>query len=382
MAKASKKDLKQFINENGFFLHSESVTTLEREEAEQLTDAFRTRVKLPNSPNVQVYRGKLSQSFPKGEKSRNGYKYEHTGVMLDNYKDKPIVLLQHDSEMPVGYVLNIAVTASDGIDITYFVDFSTQAAKKYEHEIKNGYIGMLSTGAISHEWVLEDNKTGERLSPQEARARGWDIWDDAAFTRVVTKWELVESSVVTIGSNPKALTSQNSLKHFFTNQLMKLTDQTAETPTEAQEAPEAVVPAPEAGTAPEEPETPVEGEGEENQDATPPAPDATGETETPDDAPGANPEGEAPEAATTPEEAPVAAEAKEDAFPQWAKDVFVSFANALATQEQEIRALKRKLDSTPVDKSLKVTNQLAEAAKPTKSSALVDMLKGFGVVRD
>lgn len=100
--------------------------------------------------------------------------------------------------MPVGYVLNIAVTADDSIDITYFVDFGTQAAKKYEHEIKSGYIGMLSTGAISHEWVLEDNKTGERLTPQEARAKGWDIWDEDAFTRVVTKWELVESSVVTI----------------------------------------------------------------------------------------------------------------------------------------------------------------------------------------
>jgi len=382
MAKASKKDLKQFINDNGFFLHSESVTTLEREEAEQLTDAFRTRVKLPNSPNVQVYRGKLSQNFPKGERSRNGYKYDHLGVMLDHYKDKPIVLLQHDSEMPVGYVLNIAVTADDGIDITYFVDFSTQAAKKYEHEIKNGYIGMLSTGAISHEWVLEDNKTGQRLSPQEARAKGWDIWDEENYTRVVTKWELVESSVVTIGSNPKALTSQNSLKHFFTKELMKLDDQTAETPVETPAAPEAGTPAPKAGDAPATPEAPPEGNGEETTDTTPAPAEDEAETDTPDDAPGANPEGEAPEAATTPEEAPEAAEVQGDAFPQWAKDVFVSFANALATQEQEIRALKRKLDSTPVDKSLKVTNQLAEAAKPAKSSALIDMLKGFGVVRD
>lgn len=380
MPKSAKKDLKQFINENGFFLQSDAVTAVDKQEAEALTDAFRTRVKLPSGNNVQVYRGKLSQNFPKGEKSRNGYKYDHTGVMLDSYKDKPIVLLQHDSEMPIGYVLNIAVTPDDGIDITYFVDFSTQAAKKYEHEIKSGYIGMLSTGAISHDWLIEDNKTGERLSPQEARARGWDIWDEDNYTRVVTKWELVESSVVTIGSNPKALTAQNSLKHSFNQQFMSLKDDVSTAIARAAAHAERMdggVGEPETTETPQTPEA----EAEETQDDTPPAPEATGETETPDDATGANPDSDEAEAETTPEAPAPAAEAQGDAFPQWARDVFVSFANALATQEQEIKALKRKLDSTPVDKSLKVTSQLSEAAKPTKGGALIDMLKSVGAVR-
>lgn len=377
MPAPAKKDLKQFINENGFFLHLNAINEIAREEVETLDNAIRTSAKLPDGDNVQVFRGLASQNFPKGKKSRNGYKYDHSGWVLNDYKRNPAIFLSHNDEMPIGKMLSIDFTEA-GMEVTYFVDYATKAGKEYEHELRNGYIGMLSTGAITREWMIEDNRTGKRYTREEAREAGIDLWsvlfgDSEDYTMVVTKAELIEVSMVTVGSNPGAFTAADSLKSYFQN-IMTKEEALELAANAAPETPEGTTVAEtEAGDPPAAPETPLQGEGEDTEAPTPPAPEADGETDA-----GETPAAEAPAAETTPEAAPAPAPAA-DTLPKWAQDILPQLAGVIVSLEQEVNALKRKVDSVPVNKPLVLTNQLADAAQPPKAGALTNMLKGFGV---
>lgn len=235
-ASEEKKSLKKAINENGFFIHMDSVEEMNIDYVEdylgKLDDEVKTRAKMPKDrENILVFKGLASQAYPKGKKSRNGYKYLHSGMNFKNYRKNPIVLLQHDTEKPIGYALSLNVTEGVGLEILYFVDFGTKAAKEHEHEIRNGYIGMLSTGAISNNWGIENSKTGEIMTRGEARDAGIDIWDvmtgrSSDYVLVVTESELIENSQVTIGSNPDAMaTTQNSLGRFFKNEFEKMKEE-------------------------------------------------------------------------------------------------------------------------------------------------------------
>jgi hypothetical protein len=388
MPAPAKKHLKQYINENGFFLHLNAINEIAREEVETLDNAVRTSARLPEGDNVQVFRGLASQNFPKGKKSRNGYKYDHSGWVLNDYKRNPAIFLSHNDEMPIGKMLSIDITEA-GMEVTYFVDYATKAGKEYEHELRNGYISMLSTGALTREWMIEDNRTGKRYTREEAREAGIDLWSvligaSEDYTMVVTKAELIEVSMVAVGSNAGAFTAADSLKSYFQNIMTKdealkneLTAGAGETPAETPTPQEAPVSGTETGDAPAAPETAQQGEGENIEATTPPAlateAEADGETDA-----GETPAAEAPAAETTPQAAPAPAPA-EDGLPKWAQDILPALANVIASLEQEVKTLKRKVDSVPVNKPLVLTNQLAEAAQPPKAGALTNMLKGFGV---
>lgn len=314
----TKKGLKNFIKENGFFIQIRSPEKISTDEArthlEKLDDAVKTKVNIPkNAENIQVFRGLASQFYGKGKKSRNGYKYDHKGMDLKNYMKKPLILLQHDSNKPIGFALSLEFKEGVGMEIVYFVDYNTKAAKDNEHEIREGYIGMLSTGAITHEWMVEDAKTGEFMTPSEAIEADVDLWGVICGTNdnyimVVTKSELVENSQVTIGSNEDAQTKGDSLADFFTNQLEQMEIQKPQKN-------EAAVKEDETVTAIDQPE------GEEPEAAEPETPEESGEPTTDPE----QPEGEAsePDTAGNAEEAgaeeaagnaedPVAAEGEED----------------------------------------------------------------------
>lgn len=228
----TKKGLKNFVHQNGFFLQVNDLDKIKTNEIDEvigkLDDAVKTGVKLPeNRENIQVFRGLASQYYGKGKKSRNGYKYDHKGMDLTNYKKNPLILLGHDSNKPIGKCLSLHKKDGVGLEIVYFVDYDTKNAKEHEHELRNGYIGMLSTGAKTDEWMVEDNKTGERMTPREADEAGVNLWavyfgDSDDYTMVITKSQLIENSQVTIGSNEDAETKSDSLGLYFKNQLEKM----------------------------------------------------------------------------------------------------------------------------------------------------------------
>jgi hypothetical protein len=71
--------------------------------------------------------------------------------------------------------------------------------------------------------MFEDNDSGEMLSETDAEEKyGWEnVWKALAgwgsdfITLVITKAKMVENSLVTIGSNEKALAVSNSLSDSF-----------------------------------------------------------------------------------------------------------------------------------------------------------------------
>ncbi len=64
--------------------------------------------------------------------------------------------------------------------------------------------------------MIEDNKTGKRYTIEEAHKAGISVWKVAwgmsdDYVMVVTKAEMIENSLVTIGSNADAIVSHNSV---------------------------------------------------------------------------------------------------------------------------------------------------------------------------
>ena len=372
-----KKDLKKYIRENGFFLHLEAISEIKKEEFDEekiSENAVRTSAKVPKErENIAVFRGRLSQDYKKGEKNRNGYKYDLTGVDLNAYKNKPIVLLQHNMELPVGMAVAFENVAGDGLWVTYFIDFATKAASEYEHEIKNGYIGMLSTGAITNEWQIEDNKTGERMTPADARASGIDVYsvlfgESATHTMVVTDWTLVEASVVTIGSNEKALTAQESIGASAKNIAEKMKADEIEEKKEEEEKPEEpIVEAPkeegktveEEKTEPQVPEVPAE-EVKEGEKTIDPQPTQEAKTETIETI------------VAQALQAEIRKNESEKAdLQKWAKDIFSAMFSLIETQGRELNDLRRKVESVP---SIRQPLVFRDDAKPAEKSALMDAI--------
>lgn len=82
---SEKKKLKEFINENGFFLHA-TVEELDTEafksdfeaEFKKATAGYdkviKMNTKVPDRDGIVIEKGLVSQRFGKGEKNRNGYR--------------------------------------------------------------------------------------------------------------------------------------------------------------------------------------------------------------------------------------------------------------------------------------------------------------------
>ena len=71
--------------------------------------------------------------------------------------------------------------------------------------------------------MFEENDTGNRLTRAEAEEKyGWENvfyalygWANDFITLIITKAQMIENSMVTIGSNEKALAVQNSIGKSF-----------------------------------------------------------------------------------------------------------------------------------------------------------------------
>jgi hypothetical protein len=99
----SKKELKNYINTNGFFFHIQCDQINTDEMQNILTDAANTKMvntgkEVPTGENIVVFKGIASQNYAKGKKSMNGYKYDQNGWDFSSYLNNPIVLWQHDTE--------------------------------------------------------------------------------------------------------------------------------------------------------------------------------------------------------------------------------------------------------------------------------------------
>lgn len=103
------------------------------------------------------------------------------GARLDNYRKNPVVLFNHNSNIPpIGKNINIAVYENEIVALTKFAN--TQLAKDIETLYKDGFMNAFSIGFIP-------NKV-------DTNERGQIVYND---------WEMLEYSCVPIPANPEAI---------------------------------------------------------------------------------------------------------------------------------------------------------------------------------
>lgn len=259
-AKMNKKQLKDFINQNGFYFHV-ACDKIDADKANQvLTDAsaksgtkvVKTGKEIPTGDSIVVFQGIASQNYGSGEKSRNGYKYDQNGWDFSAYKGNPIILWQHDNAYGgIGHAVAFWWDENNNLCTLFFVDLET-LDERNAVQVKKGFVSAISTGAIPQEYGFEENDTGKMYTEDEAEEKfGWEnvwnaLWGSSdVLTLVVTAAQMIENSLVTIGSNENALAMQNAIgKHFqtYADQYKKDHEQEAPEVPAATQEPEAEEP--------------------------------------------------------------------------------------------------------------------------------------------
>lgn len=219
----SKKELKNYINENGFFFDMECNKISTDEMNLILTDGRKKKmVKIdrepPQNDSVVVFKGIASQNFKKWEKSYNWYKYDQNGWDFTTYMNKPLILWQHNASYgAIGNALSFWLDEENNLNIMFYVDKRTLEPRNAV-QIEEWLVSSLSTWAYNREWRLEDIEDWKLLTIDEAEAKYWfDEVLNALFGEseklivVVTKAEMIENSVVTMWSNEWAVFGKNKL---------------------------------------------------------------------------------------------------------------------------------------------------------------------------
>ena len=222
----AKKQLKNRVNENGFYInfvadhltYTDAVKKAKSVKPENVM--FDSKEEIPEGENIVVLSGLLSQNYPVGKKSRNGYKIDQRGVDYSDYKYNNIVLLQHNDELGwIGRARMIYLDNKGNSNIIMYVDLNTIADENTRYQIKEWYIKWVSTWHALLESKFEDVEDGWKLldSKEAADKYGFDeVWyayfgmsDKLIY--VVTKASMIENSVVTIWSNEKAILSHDTI---------------------------------------------------------------------------------------------------------------------------------------------------------------------------
>lgn len=378
MLNPTKKEFKKFIKDNGFFLHINSVERLKVNENNEIiglegNKVIKTSAKLPKGENIIVFKGLATQNFKKGDKSRNLYKIDVNGWDWSNYKKNPQILLKHNAGEPIGKCLEILPHAN-GVDIIYFINLDWIEKEADKSRITDGAFCALSTGHISREIKFENNESGKRVLIDDY----WDLpyKERRNYTMVVTKAEAVEVSVLAIGSNPDALTMQNTLELFFNNNIMKksetkltpeeinktetktnFTNETADKPkVDSVETPEKAGESPEKkGKTPENGDEPIK-EEDKNQ--------LEGKKE--------------PENGSDAEENKLATLINNT--PE-VKELLQTLVNTVEEQASQISELKAKIDNQPNNKALVLNTQFntEQKTEPSKGAGIKAVLNKAGI---
>lgn len=263
----SKKELKSYIHENGFFMAARLETVQKKEELSAQFDDW--KAKIPDSENIVVFQAVATT----GDVNRNGYGIRETAwpPAFADYFTNPVVLNGHDPDDGIGLILN-AWQSPRGIEVLgYAYDDYT------EQRITRGILRGISMGHLDYEWEWENATTKQVITDAQMRLmvseKGWGEWM-REWVLFVTKLEWLETSFTTQPANKKGLASIEQFKKDHLN----LTAETMEKATQpAAPVGGAVVPAKEETTTPVVPA--VTSPAEEKKEETPVTPAATAEAE-------------------------------------------------------------------------------------------------------
>jgi len=222
LTKLNKKELKDYINKDGFYFHMNCNSVAREDLKDNLkTDkVIKTNVSIPEDDGIIIYEGLISQNYKKGEKSLNGYKYDQTGWNFDRFNQNPLVFFQHDSERVCGNVTKFWWDEAGNLRNQFFI-YKNALDETDKFRVEKGLIKALSTGALSDEYKFEDVENWKLLSEEEAEEKYSYIellnafmGDSESLILTITKATMVENSLVTLGSNAEAIAIKNGIGKF------------------------------------------------------------------------------------------------------------------------------------------------------------------------
>jgi HK97 family phage prohead protease len=118
--------------------------------------------------------------------ARDGHILEPSGCDLTNYRANPIVLWQHNPDVPVGRAADLVI---EGDKIRARVSFAPSGISQKADEVR----GLVKSGIVSGVSVGFDVLDGEPLDPKKP-------YGGQRFT----KWELLECSFCSVPADPGA----------------------------------------------------------------------------------------------------------------------------------------------------------------------------------
>lgn len=130
------------------------------------------------------------------------------GIDISRYQKNPVVLFQHNLDMPIGYAEEITVSDEKITAKTRFG--STEEAKKVHQLLKDKVLRTHSIGFVTLEFESRGTKTFESLM-MDLKSKFPNKFTDEVtkrVDRVVTKALLLEYSVVTIPANEEAVINE------------------------------------------------------------------------------------------------------------------------------------------------------------------------------
>lgn len=190
----SKKELKDYVNEHGFFSNA-------------LID--RTETNAPAGLKDQIPEGAMyfKAIASNGDLNRNGYIIREKAfkAAIQQYMENPVILLQHDMNQPVGRVLR-ANGGQEGIQIEgYIYDEYTN------NRFSKGLFNAVSTGHLTEGLEFQNETTNEVITEEEFQALPWKDKSSGAWVMAVTALDWLENSIVSIGANRKSLVKNKDL---------------------------------------------------------------------------------------------------------------------------------------------------------------------------
>lgn len=197
---------KHYFNMSINSINRDRIKKIEWEKSKTL---FKNKNKIPEWDNIKIFEWVFSQNFKKWEKSRNWYKYDQNGWVVENYERLPIILWQHDDSYGwIWFTQELYIDTKWNLAWIFYVDTNT-LEERHARQVNWWYVKWISTWAITLESMFEDNETWKRYTRADAEEKfGWEnviksLWwvRDSVLTYVVTKAELLENSLVTIWSN-------------------------------------------------------------------------------------------------------------------------------------------------------------------------------------
>lgn len=130
------------------------------------------------------------------------------GIDISRYEKNPVVLFQHNLDMPIGYAEELTVYDDRITAKTRFAN--TDEARKVHQLLKDNVLRTHSIGFVTLEFELKGTRAFDSIMKELKSKFPYKFTDEMSkrVDRIVTKSMLLEYSIVTIPANEEAVINE------------------------------------------------------------------------------------------------------------------------------------------------------------------------------